>query len=151
MREAGRNLSDVSESCDVNGYRLTNGGGAQTQRAINAIGSPCFRPARRGSRERVKAAHINFRNTIASGETNHVTRRGAPSSSPPSVVGASNRTAQPYPPLRDGLRGQYPGSFEAAHLARDGGFDGAIAADDTGEHYDLERAVQECLLSRGLT
>ncbi|MFN0179624.1 MAG: hypothetical protein ACKVZ0_12570 [Gemmatimonadales bacterium] len=25
-----------------------------------------------------------------------------------------------YPPLRDGLRGQYPGSFEAAHQLRDG-------------------------------
>ncbi len=39
-----------------------------------------------------------------------------------------------YPPLRTGLRGQYPGSFEAAHLARDGGFTGPVVADDTGEH-----------------
>ena len=44
---------------------------------------------------------------------------------------------EPYPPLRSGLRGQYPGSFEVAHQARDGGFDGPLAADDTGEHYDL--------------
>jgi spermidine dehydrogenase len=44
---------------------------------------------------------------------------------------------EPYPPLRTGLRGQYPGSFEVAHQARDGGFDGPIATDDTGEHYDL--------------
>ena len=42
-----------------------------------------------------------------------------------------------YPPLRTGLRGQYPGSFEAAHMARDGEFGGALQADDTGEHYDL--------------
>src|SRR6266436_8718132 len=35
---------------------------------------------------------------------------------------------EPYPPLRSGLRGQYPGSFEVAHLVRDGRFDGAIAA-----------------------
>lgn len=42
-----------------------------------------------------------------------------------------------YPPLRSGLRGQYPGSFEIAHLARDGNFTGPVAADDTGEHYDL--------------
>ena len=44
---------------------------------------------------------------------------------------------EPYPPLRTGLRGQYPGSFEVAHRARDGGFDGPITADDTGEHYHL--------------
>ena len=46
-------------------------------------------------------------------------------------------SVEPYPPLRTGLRGQYPGSFEIAHLARDGRFDGPIAAEDTGEHYDL--------------
>jgi spermidine dehydrogenase len=44
----------------------------------------------------------------------------------------------PYPPILTGLRGQYPGSFEVAHLARHGGFAGAITAEDTGEHYDLE-------------
>ncbi len=39
-----------------------------------------------------------------------------------------------YPPELTGMRGSHPGSFEAAHLARDGAsFDG----DDTGEHYDL--------------
>ncbi len=43
----------------------------------------------------------------------------------------------PYPPALTGLRGQYPGSFEAAHQARDGDFSGAITADDSGEHYDL--------------
>ncbi len=42
-----------------------------------------------------------------------------------------------YPPVRTGLRGQYPGSFEIAHQARDGGFAGEISADDSGEHYDL--------------
>jgi spermidine dehydrogenase len=42
-----------------------------------------------------------------------------------------------YPPLKSGLRGQYAGSFETAHLARDGSFGGALAADDSGEHYDL--------------
>jgi spermidine dehydrogenase len=54
---------------------------------------------------------------------------------PPSAVPGS--PAESYPPLRSGLRGQYPGSFEIAHLARDGGFDGALGAEDTGEHYDL--------------
>src|SRR4051812_46207491 len=42
-----------------------------------------------------------------------------------------------YPPLRTGLRGQHAGSFEMAHLARDGGFGATIDAADTGEHYDL--------------
>jgi spermidine dehydrogenase len=54
-----------------------------------------------------------------------------------SAPARASSPADSYPPLRTGLRGQYPGSFEVAHLARDGGFDGAIAADDTGEHYDL--------------
>jgi spermidine dehydrogenase len=36
------------------------------------------------------------------------------------------------------LRGQYPGSFESAHRARDGGFGGDMHMDaDTGEEYDL--------------
>lgn len=42
-----------------------------------------------------------------------------------------------YPPLKSGLRGQYPGSFEMAHMARDGGFAGPLSAADSGEHYDL--------------
>ena len=42
-----------------------------------------------------------------------------------------------YPPLRTGLRGQYPGSFEIAHLARDGAFNAPLTAQHTGEHYDL--------------
>ncbi len=56
---------------------------------------------------------------------------------PLSAPAGRGSPGEPYPPLRSGLRGQYPGSFEVAHLVRDGGFDGAIAADDTGEHYDL--------------
>ena len=42
-----------------------------------------------------------------------------------------------YPPVATGLRGQYPGSFEVAHSVRDGQFAGDIAAEDTGESYDL--------------
>ena len=39
-----------------------------------------------------------------------------------------------YPPRLSGMRGSHPGSFEAAHMARDGAtWDG----DDTGEQYDL--------------
>ena len=42
-----------------------------------------------------------------------------------------------YPPIRTGLRGSHPGSFEQAHVLRDGGHPGRGGADDTGEHYDL--------------
>jgi spermidine dehydrogenase len=39
-----------------------------------------------------------------------------------------------YPPELTGMRGSHPGSFESAHVARDGAsFDG----EETGEHYDL--------------
>jgi spermidine dehydrogenase len=40
-----------------------------------------------------------------------------------------------YPPARTGLRGSHPGSFEVAHLLRDG--EGFGAPEDTGEVYDL--------------
>ena len=49
----------------------------------------------------------------------------------------SGPDAATYPPVRTGLRGQYPGSFEVAHQVRDGDFTGAVSATDTGEHYDL--------------
>ncbi|MBV9842123.1 MAG: NAD(P)/FAD-dependent oxidoreductase [Sphingomonadaceae bacterium] len=45
--------------------------------------------------------------------------------------------AASYPPLRTGLRGSHPGSFEMAHVLRDGGHPGRGAPADTGEHYDL--------------
>ncbi len=43
-----------------------------------------------------------------------------------------------YPPVKTGLRGDHPGSFEAMHRVRDGAFwDSAPKAEDTGESYDL--------------
>jgi spermidine dehydrogenase len=48
--------------------------------------------------------------------------------------------AQPvddYPPALTGLRGQYPGSFEFAHEARDGAYVSFPQTSDTGEIYDL--------------
>jgi spermidine dehydrogenase len=42
-----------------------------------------------------------------------------------------------YPPALLGLRGQYPGSFEFAHMARDGAYLAFPEAKDTGETYDL--------------
>src|SRR4029077_17896185 len=43
-----------------------------------------------------------------------------------------------YPPLKTGLRGSHPGSFETMHRVRDGAFwDDAPKAVDTGESYDL--------------
>ena len=49
------------------------------------------------------------------------------------VPGAQDVTGY-YPPQLSGMRGSHPGSFETAHMARDGEtWDGK----DTGEHYDL--------------
>jgi len=46
--------------------------------------------------------------------------------------------ADTYPPLRTGMRGQHAGSFESAHAARDGKFNGTVAIDqETDEVYDL--------------
>ena len=45
--------------------------------------------------------------------------------------------SSPYPPALTGLRGQYPGSFEIAHAARDGEFNNPVTAEDAGERYDL--------------
>ena len=43
-----------------------------------------------------------------------------------------------YPPALAGLRGSHPGSFEAAHLLRDGDFwESAGTPQDTGEIFDL--------------
>ena len=43
-----------------------------------------------------------------------------------------------YPPTREGMRGSHPGSFELAHLIRDGKrWDDPTDSTDTGEDYDL--------------
>lgn len=43
-----------------------------------------------------------------------------------------------YPPTRTGIRGSHPGSFELAHLMRDGKrWDKPSQSTDTGEEYDL--------------
>jgi spermidine dehydrogenase len=43
-----------------------------------------------------------------------------------------------YPPALTGMRGNHPGSFDAAHALRDGSFwDAAGALQDTGEAFDL--------------
>ena len=46
------------------------------------------------------------------------------------------QAADYYPPLRTGLRGSHPGSFEVAHQLRDARA-WREAAEDTGESYDL--------------
>jgi spermidine dehydrogenase len=63
--------------------------------------------------------------------------RAAVAQTTPTASAPATADAAAYPPLRTGLRGQYPGSFEVAHQARDGGFTGDISANDSGEHYDL--------------
>ena len=45
--------------------------------------------------------------------------------------------ASSYPPLLTGLRGSHPGSFEQAHILRDGGHPGRGGPKDTQERYDL--------------
>ena len=56
-----------------------------------------------------------------------------PSSSHAQDAGAQD-VAGYYPPQLSGMRGSHPGSFEAAHMARDGAtWDG----EETGEQYDL--------------
>ena len=58
-----------------------------------------------------------------------------PGIEPPADLTGGDRN---YPPSLTGLRGQYPGSFETAHRARDGGFSDHTAIDvETGEEYDL--------------
>ena len=43
-----------------------------------------------------------------------------------------------YPPTREGLRGSHPGSFEVAHMIRDGKrWDDPADSIDSGEEYDL--------------
>ncbi len=42
-----------------------------------------------------------------------------------------------YPPAATGLRGQYPGSFEMAHAARDGQIPEDVSGEDTDQPYDL--------------
>jgi len=62
---------------------------------------------------------------------------------PLSALGdSSSQTAQMapgyYPPTREGMRGSHPGSFELAHLMRDGKrWDDPADSEDTGEEYDL--------------
>lgn len=53
------------------------------------------------------------------------------------TAGGAEASEATYPPLRSGLRGQYPGSFEVAHALRDGSYEGDLAAIDTDQHYDL--------------
>ncbi len=53
------------------------------------------------------------------------------------VPGDATLLPRNYPPAATGLRGQYPGSFETAHAARDGQYADLTRGEDTGEHYDL--------------
>jgi spermidine dehydrogenase len=63
--------------------------------------------------------------------------QSAPAAATSDEWAGSVPSPEQYPPVATGLRGQYPGSFEVAHGARDGQFSGDISAEDSGEHYDL--------------
>ena len=56
-----------------------------------------------------------------------------PGSSSAQDVGAQDLPGY-YPPELTGMRGSHAGSFESAHVARDGG---TFNGEDTGEEYDL--------------
>ena len=51
------------------------------------------------------------------------------------AAGITPQDPRYYPPALTGMRGSHPGSFEAAHLVRDGGWKATAAS--TGENYDL--------------
>ena len=51
------------------------------------------------------------------------------------AAGITQNDPRYYPPALTGMRGSHPGSFEAAHLARDGNW--KASATSTGETYDL--------------
>jgi len=84
-------------------------------------------------------ARRDFIGGIAAGATLGATlsATGAAAQSSTGQPAQAVPAADVYPPVRTGLRGQYPGSFEAAHAARDGDFTGPVSAEDSGEHYDL--------------
>lgn len=73
------------------------------------------------------AAMVGAGITLASKASAQTAATGAAGSAP---VGADA-----YPPLRTGIRGQHPGSYESAHAMRDGEQFGT--AETTGEAYDL--------------
>jgi len=61
-----------------------------------------------------------------------------PGKAEPAIPVEARALPENYPPALTGLRGQYPGSFEDAHKARDGGYKGPLTIEDeTGETYDL--------------
>ena len=68
-----------------------------------------------------------------------VATAGAAAIGAPAAALAQAKLARPspdtYPPLRTGMRGAHPGSFEAAHDLRDGA--SFAAPESTGETYDL--------------
>jgi spermidine dehydrogenase len=52
--------------------------------------------------------------------------------------GITPKDSRYYPPILSQMRGNHPGSFEAAHATRDGAFwKGATRPEQTGETYDL--------------
>lgn len=55
----------------------------------------------------------------------------------PPAAHAAPVTADTYPPLRTGMRGSHPGSFEIAHALRDGEAIGQARAGAPAETYDL--------------
>jgi spermidine dehydrogenase len=83
----------------------------------------------------------DFIGGVAAGIIGVTASRAVASNTPAATVepGVDLAVGDPRnPPALTGLRGQYPGSFEVAHLARDGSFGDTTRIDEeTGEEYDL--------------
>jgi len=82
----------------------------------------------------------DFLNGIAVGATGVVAESLLPPGafSTPGLARAAQDQPGYYPPALTGMRGSHAGSFEAAHLVRDGKFPGkATQAADSKETYDL--------------
>jgi spermidine dehydrogenase len=77
----------------------------------------------------------DFVQGLTAGATTLAAAGGAAAATTGAAPGYSPPGAEIYPPLRTGMRGMHPGSFEQAHALRDGAR--PAAPTPTGETYDL--------------
>jgi spermidine dehydrogenase len=80
------------------------------------------------------AASITRRDFL-NGVSVAITSSFFPTSEVEALVRAQAPSAELYPPVRTGMRGSHPGSFEAAHALRDGATFGSV--EDVDRPYDL--------------
>ncbi len=100
------------------------------------MGNKGYEDSRRDASDRALGMFTNIsrRDVVVGGAAAGVVASGAPSFSQ-AAVSAGEQSASLYPPAKTGMRGSHPGSFEQAHLLRDGSLE-LGAARSTGETYD---------------